>query len=119
MTTESLEEFLARSKMEYAEKATWLLRGVENVRAVCPDCPFPPLFTEDKTQACCKKCTFHLMVWLFNTEQEKIWQELRPADMKKKEIQKAINEHKIPQIEEIIGRVPELTPLPLFLTKII
>jgi len=115
LRAESLEEFLRKSEMEYPEKATWLLYGVDNVKTVCHNCSCSPIFVADKTRACCERCTFLMMVWLFNAEQEKIWQESRPADMKKKEIQKAINEHKIPQIEEIKGRDSETILLPLFL----
>jgi hypothetical protein len=108
---------LQRSHFDYPEKATWWLRGVENVRTICHDCSSPPLEAQEKMMACCQKCPFAMMVWLFNESQAETWLRLRPPDMRQKEIEKAVTEgYEIPpKIKEIIGRVPELSPLPLFL----
>lgn len=106
--------------MEYAEKATWWLYGVDNVKTICHNCSYPPNFVADRTSACCERCPFLMMIWLFNEEQIQVWIELRPKEMQRKEIEKAVAEgHEIaPQIKEIIGRVPETVALPLFLVKI-
>jgi len=118
---ENFECFLQRSHFDYPEKATWLLRGVENVRTICQDCSLPPLDVQEKMMACCGRCPFAMMIWLLNESQAETWLELRPPDMRQKEIEKAIMEgHELsPKIKEIIGRVHQLTPLPLFLIKII
>lgn len=115
MNNESFEDFLRRSDMEYPEKATWLLRGVKSARTICPDCPSPPTFVSEKTRVCCGSCPFLMMIWIFNEKQMKIWDELRPPDIKRKEVEKAVNEQKISQIEQTMGRVCKLTSLPLFL----
>ena len=115
MNTESSESFLSKSSMDYPLKATWYLRGVESTSTSCPDCPNPPMFMSEKTKECCKRCNFLMMIWLLNEEQLEIWREVRPPEKQKEEIEKAIKEHKMPQIEVSIGGVPELSTLPLFL----
>lgn len=96
--------------MEYPIKATWYLRSVYSAATICPDCPSPPQFALEKTKKCCEICLFPMMIWLFDDEQRKVWEEIRPVDMKKKDIAKAIE-------EETIGRVPKIASLPLFLVK--
>ena len=100
--------------MDYPLKATWYLHGVESASTRCPDCPFSPIYTLEKTKECFKRCTFTIMVWLLDGEQEKIYEESRPPEMKRKDIEKAINERKIVQIEKVIGRAPEISVSPSF-----
>lgn len=104
--------------MDYPEKATWYIRGVDNTKPICDDCPSPPRRALEKIRECCKICPFQMIIWLFNKEQGEIWKETRPLDMKKKDIEKAVNERRIAQVEKTIGRVPEIAPLPLFLVTI-
>jgi len=114
--------------MDYCLKANLYLRGVAFMP--CPDCykkwhpknekPFPT--TENRSIPFSEKinerllsCPFEIMLWILSEDQFQLWEKLRSLEMKKKEIEKAINEHKVLQVETSLGRAPESMPLPLFL----
>lgn len=113
------DEFLRKSHLDYPEKATWHLYGVDNASLICPDCHSPPVNMSERITACCERCPFALMIWLLNKRQAEIWLKVRPPDMKRKEVEKAVSEQrKISHLKEVIGRVSELSPLPVFFDKI-
>ncbi len=65
-----------------------------------------------------KNCPFKIMIWILNEDQLRLWEKVRSPEMKKKEIEKAINERKMPQVESTYREGPRITASPSFFTKI-
>lgn len=115
MNLEELKELLPESQMNYPLKAGLYLRN--SASAPCPDCPFrnksPFVVT---TKLCFQECPHDIMIWILSREQLEKYKELRPPEKKKKEIDRAIEEGKILQIERIKG-APEIAVAPLLFLK--
>jgi hypothetical protein len=114
-----LERRVRDSKTTYPTKAIYYLNGIW--AGQCLDCPFrnesPSVHLFKKTEKCCERCPYLLMIWLLDQEQLYIWDAIRPEEIKIREAEKAINEGKLDLVEEVIGRVPEVAT-PLFFIKI-
>lgn len=116
MNIEELEINLRESTAAYVFKITLLIYGVQ--QNPCPNCPFknedPPVSLLLKDQKCFERCPYNIAVWILNTEQEILYQRLRPDDKKRSDLEMAINAHKTALVEQMMGRVPQAAPLPLF-----
>jgi len=121
MDTEELERNLRNSTETYPIKASRIVHGIQLIP--CPNCPFtnedPPAPFSMKDQNCFERCPYNIIVWILSEEQEIVYQKSRPDEKKRNDLEMAINAHKVALVETTIGRAPESTPLPLFLTKII
>jgi len=108
--------------MDYSYKATLYLQG--NAFTPCNDCPFknddPYVSLNEKIERCFQGCPHDIMVWLLNKEQLEIYERLRPPERKQKDIEKAIKEGRIIQIEHTFRFKggSELTVTPFFILKL-
>jgi len=97
-----LERNLRNSSMDYSLKVTRYLYGV--ARTPCPNCPFknedPPVPLIEKTKKCFQRCKFKIIIWIPSPEQLHLYEQVRPPEKKKEDIELAINEGKITLIEE-------------------
>ena len=122
MESWELERELRKSPMEYPFKATLCLYGVS--RNPCPNCSFqneyPPVPLAEATKKCLQRCKFKIIIWILNTEQLSLFEQFRPPEKKKEDIELAINEGKTALIEESLRESQKIKlPLPLFLKKCI
>jgi len=94
--------------MDYSLKANLYLQGV--ALTPCNDCPFrgekPVVPIWAKTQRCFKRCPHPIMIWILNKQQLKLYEKVRPPELKERDANKAIKEEriiiiKIIQIKEI------------------
>jgi hypothetical protein len=115
-----LERELRKSPMDYSLKATQYLYGIS--QTPCPNCPFkneyPPVPFEKKTKKCFERCKFKIIIWILNQEQLSVYEQFRPPEKKKKDIELAINEGKIALVEEILRGSQEIVVFPSFFSKI-
>lgn len=109
------EEDLRESPMAYPLKANLYIRGVAFMP--CNDCPFknerPSLLIDETVDRCFQECPHNIIVWILNQEQLEKYEELRPLELKEKDLKFAIKMEKIPQEEEFIG-APEIAVTPVF-----
>jgi len=135
LNTEELERELRKSPMDYCLKANLYLRGVAFMP--CPDChekwlpenensflttekhsiPFSEKIDEcllSLIEGRLKNCPFEIMVWILSEDQFQLWEKLRSPEMKRRGIEKAINEHKMLQVEASLGRALGSISLPFF-----
>lgn len=108
--------------MDYSLKATRDVYGV--AQTPCPNCPFkneePPVPLVEKTKRCFQRCKFKIIIWILSTKQLSLYEEFRPPEKKKEDIELAINEGEIARIEETLRESQKIKPpLPLFYKKVI
>ncbi len=91
----SFEKLLRHiTTLDLAEKSSWYLRGKYG-RRICEDCFSPPLDGENRIRACCTRCRFELMLWIFDPKIWREWQLARPPGMKKLDFEKGVREGRL------------------------
>lgn len=111
-----MEICLRNSPMDYSLKVNLYYKKV--AFTPCSDCPFQgersaiPIW--EKTEKCFQRCPYDIVIWILNPRQLTKYEELRPQDKKKKEIERAIREGKLVQVEETLRASGELVTSPSF-----
>lgn len=100
---EKLEQWLPKSEMDYSLKVNLYYMGV--AFTPCHNCPFknenPAVTILKKTQKCFQRCPYEIVTWILSPAQFRLYQLLRPPEMKEKEKKRAKKEGKISQINQI------------------
>jgi len=97
LNLKELEVSLRSSEMDYSLKANRYLKDI--AFTPCEDCSFkgenPAVSILIKTQRCFERCPYPIMVWILSEQQLKLYEKVRPSELKERDLNKAVNEEQI------------------------
>jgi hypothetical protein len=64
----------------------------------------------EKTERCFKRCPYEIVIWILSKKQFKLYEKLRPPELKEKELERAKREGKIIFVQQIMGALKISAP---------